>query len=166
MFYIPYENIDINENHGILFQFKNKSETIRALLRLECYGSFVQKQEKFVVLSIYFIPVYNDTYIRTKTGIGFYINLHDFSEYPVSYANVKNFADINKLSGKLSFYLGYFEQNKYTLIVTVNTRKQMSSVTSYTLNELKDYYFKFNKPSQLYIDKQLSNMRGISVFPL
>lgn len=168
MLYIPYENIDLDPNQGILFKFRNKTVMFSALLRLECYGIFKRNKRKAVAeLIVYFIPIYNGRYINTKTGLGFYINLNDVGGYPVSYLNTKRFMDINNLNGKLLFKVGYFSENRYTLIATADIEDyDTSSFDTYTLEELKDSYFTFSKPSQVYMDRKLSDTNNVSIFSL
>lgn len=168
MLYIPYENIDIESGQGILFKFRNKKLMFNTLLRLECYGVFKRQHRKTVAeLVVYFIPRYNGRYLKTKTGLGFYINLNDIGGYPISYLNTKRFMDINNLHGKLIFKIGYFSENRYTLIaVTDIIDSDTSSFDLYTLTELKESYFMFSKPSQVYMDRQLSDNTKVSIFSL
>jgi signal peptidase I len=169
-FYIPYDNIDIERNTGRMFKFRSKSAETQFLMRLECYGRSDDKLPDYVPLSLYMVPVYHHTYFHTRTGMGFDIVLYDSGEYPVTTSNIRRFIKRNGWNGKLSYYLGYYEYKRYTLVASLEiddiTRDKIASVPSYPLRELKKYYFEFGKSSQLYIDKQLSDMRGVSVFPL
>ena len=168
MIVVPYENIDIPIHTGKLFKFRRSEDMFHMLLRLEHgYRNVDTLEEWFVPVSVYMIPRVKDRYRLTDgKDFGYHIPILDEEKRPILWHNVKNFADMIYMDGKLSFYLAYFIR-VYQLICTIDV-KDTSILEGIwkPLEEWKPYYFKLSEQSRVFMDKQLMDTRYITSFKI
>lgn len=168
MIVVPYENIDIPIHTGKLFKFKRNEDMFRMLLRLEQgYRKVDTLEEWFIPISIYMIPRVKDRYrLADGKDFGYHVPILNEEKRPILWHNVKNFADMVHMNGKLSFYLAYFIR-VYQLICTIDVKDTsiLGGIWK-PLEEWKPYYFKLSEQSRVFMDKQLMDTRYMTSFKI
>lgn len=163
MLYVPSENIDIDEYTGIVYGFRSTGAMDRFLLRLEYSGRY-DPCDGYVPILLYIILKYNGLYYYSRTGIGMYLDISPQERYPIIRTTIEDFLAKSGLSGTISLYFGYYERSRYTLVSTIDlnetSKEQIEQVPLHSRQELQDDYFGFDKPSQLYIDTCIRDVRG------
>lgn len=168
MIVVPYENIDIPIHTGKLFKFKRNEDMFRMLLRLEQgYRKVDTLEEWFIPISIYMIPRVKDRYrLADGKDFGYHVPILNEEKRPILWHNVKDFADMVHMNGKLSFYLAYFIR-VYQLICTIDVKDTsiLGGIWK-PLEEWKPYYFKLSEQSRVFMDKQFMNTRYMTSFKI
>ncbi len=168
MIVVPYENIDIPIHTGKLFKFKRNEDMFRMLLRLEQgYRKVDTLEEWFIPISIYMIPRVKDRYrLADGKDFGYHVPILNEEKRPILWHNVKDFADMVHMNGKLSFYLAYFIR-VYQLICTIDVKDTsiLGGIWK-PLEEWKPYYFKLSEQSRVFMDKQFMDTRYMTSFKI